>query len=75
MEHNAAYSNSKNLAQRTIADRTLKDRGYVIALNPKYDGYQTGVGSMMYRFFDKKIGSAVTSKVAADLTEVLVQEL
>ena len=60
-EHNAGYSNSKNLAQRTLAHETLKDKGYVIALNPEYDGYQTGIGSMMYRFFDKKIGSAARS--------------
>ena len=31
-EHNAAYSNSKNLPQRSIVDNTLKDKGYKIAL-------------------------------------------
>ena len=30
---------------------------------------------MVYKFLDKKRGCAVTSKVAADLTEVLLQEL
>ena len=74
-EHNAAYSNSKNLAQRTIVDNTLKERDYKNTLNPKYDRYQTGVGSMVYKFLDKKTGSPVIIKVAADVTEVLVQEL
>ena len=27
-----------------------------IAINPKYDAYQRGLGSMMYKFVDKKIG-------------------
>ena len=74
-EHNAAYSNSKNLAQRTIADKTLKERDYKNTLNPKYDGYQTGVGSMVYKFLDKKTGSVAISKVVADGVEVLLQEL
>ena len=25
-----------------------------IASNPKYDGYQRGLASMVYKFFDKK---------------------
>ena len=33
-----------------------------IAKNPKYDGYQKGLASMVYKFFDKKSakGSAST---------------
>ena len=38
--HDAAYSDSKDLAQRTISDKILKDRAYEIARNCKYDGYQ-----------------------------------
>ena len=37
----------------------------------EYDGYQTGVGSMMYKFLDQKIGSAARSKMTADVAEVL----
>ena len=40
--HDAAYSDSKNLAKRTISDKTLKYKAYQIAINPKYDGYQIG---------------------------------
>ena len=38
--YDAAHSDSKDLAKRTISDWNLKDRAYKIALNPKYDGYQ-----------------------------------
>ena len=32
----------------------LKDKAYNIASNPEYDGYQRGLGSMVYKIFDKK---------------------
>ena len=67
--------NTKELAKRTIADKTLKDGAYQIAVNPKYDKYQAGLQSMVNKFLDMKRGSAATSKVAADVTEVLAQEV
>ena len=53
----------------------MKDIGYEIALNTEYDGYQTGVGTMLYKFLNKKTGCAATTKVAADVIEVPLQEL
>ena len=38
--HDAAYSDSKDLAKRTISDRILKRRAYEIARNRNYDRYQ-----------------------------------
>ena len=36
------------------------DKAYHIASNPEYDGYQRGLASMVYKFFDKKsMGSCV----------------
>ena len=32
----------------------LRDKAFNIAKNPKYDGYQRGLASMVYKFFDKK---------------------
>ena len=56
--HDAAYSNSKDLTKRTVADKTLKNRALNIAKDKKYDGYQRGLASMVYKFFDKKtVGS------------------
>ena len=50
----AAYSDSKDLVNRTISDKVLKDRTYEIARNCNYDGYQRALASMVYKVFDKK---------------------
>ena len=52
--HDAAYSESKGLTKRTAADKILRDKAFNIAKDPKYDGYQRGLPSMVYKFFDKK---------------------
>ena len=56
--HDAAYSESKDLTKRTIADKNLKNRAFDIAKDPKYDGYQRGLASMVYKFFDSKISGS-----------------
>ena len=55
--HDAAYSDSKNLTKRTIADKILRDKAFNIDKDKKYDGYQRGLASMVYKFFDKKSAS------------------
>ena len=57
--HDAAYSDSKDLARRTVSDKNLKDRPYEIAKNRRLDGYQRPLASMIFKFFDKKTGSGV----------------
>ena len=52
--HDAAYSDSKDLTKRTIADNILRNKAINIAKEPKYDGYQRGLASMVYKLFDKK---------------------
>ena len=32
----------------------MKDKAFKIASDPKYNGYQRGLSSMVYKFFDKK---------------------
>ena len=49
-----AYGDFKDLAKRTAADKVLRDRAFNIAKDPKYDGYQRGLASMVYKFFHKK---------------------
>ena len=50
----------KNLKGRTASDKTLRDKAFNIAKSPKNDGYQRGIASMVYKFFDKKLtGSSV----------------
>ena len=57
-----AYGDFKDLAKRTAPDKVLKNEAFNIAKNPKYDGYQRGLASMIYKFFDKKTkGSGVTT--------------
>ena len=52
--HDSAYADNKDLLNRTRADKILRDKAYDIASNPVYDGYQRGLASMVYKFFDKK---------------------
>ena len=49
-----AYGDFKNLAKRTASDTILRDRAFNIAKDSKYDGYERGLASMVYNFFDKK---------------------
>ena len=56
-----AYGDFKDLKRRTAAGNVLRDKAFNIAKNPKYDGYQRGFASMVYKIFDKKTkGSGVT---------------
>ena len=67
-QHDSAYADHKDLINRTKADKVLRDKANDIASNPKYDGYQRGLASMVYKFFDKKsMGSAIaSSSILAD---------
>ena len=49
-----ANGDFKNLARRAASDKVLRDKAFNIAKNPKYDRYQRGLASMVYKFFDKK---------------------
>ena len=61
-QHDSAYADQKDLINRTKSDKVLRDKAYDIASNPEYDGYQIGLASMVYKFFDKKsMGSGISS--------------
>ena len=47
------YGKSKYLAKRIQSDKVLRDKAFKIASDPKYDGYQRGLASMVYKFFYK----------------------
>ena len=53
-QHDSAYADHKDLINRTKSDKVLRDKAYDIASNPEYNGYQRGLASMVYKFFDKK---------------------
>ena len=48
------YGKTKDLAKRTQSDKVLRDKAFKIASGPKYDGYQRGLVSMVYKFSNKK---------------------
>ena len=54
-----AYRNFKDLTRRTASDKIVLDKTFTIAKNPKYDGYQRGLASMVYKWFDKKTSGGV----------------
>ena len=49
-----AYKDFKDLVGRAASDEVLRDKAFNIAKNPKYDGYQRGLASMVYKFFHEK---------------------
>ena len=53
-QHDMAYGKSKDLAKRTQPDKVLSGKAFKIVSDRKYDGYQRGLVSMVYKFFDKK---------------------
>ena len=53
-QHDMAYGKSKDLVKRTQSDKVLTDKAFKTASYPKYDGYQRGLASMVYKFLDKK---------------------
>ena len=53
-QHDLAYGKSKDLAKGTKLDKVLRDKAFKIANDSKNDGYQRGLGSMVYKFLDKK---------------------
>ena len=53
-QHDVAYGDFKDLKRRTFSDRVLKNKAFNIAKNPKYEWYQRGLASIVYKFFDKK---------------------
>ena len=54
LQYDMAYGDFKDLMKRTASDKVLRDNAFNVAKNPKYDGYQRELPSMVFKFFDKK---------------------
>ena len=50
-----AYGDFKDLNRRASADKVLRDKAFNIAENPKNNGYQRGLASIVDKCFDKKL--------------------
>ena len=67
------YGDLKDLPRRTASVKLLRDKVFNIAKNPKYDGYQRGLASMINKSFDKEsFAGAVKSEIMTD--KVLAEE-
>ena len=49
--HYMVYGDFKDLTRRTASDKRLRDKAFNIAKNPKYDGFQMGLASMVHNLF------------------------
>ena len=71
-QHDMAYGKAKDLVRRTQSDKILRDKAFKVASYPKYDGYQKGLASMVYKFFDKKSsGSGIINEANYQLADEL----
>ena len=53
-QHDMAYGDFKDLTRKIASDKVLCDKAFNITKNPKYDGYQRDLASMVYKLFDQK---------------------
>ena len=68
--------NQKIQQKKTQSDKFLRDNAFKIASDPKNDGYQRGLASMVYEFFDKKSsGSGVDTKPNYQLADELYRQI
>ena len=65
--HDTACSDSKDLTKRTAADKILRNRTFNITKDKKYDGYQRGLASMVYKFLIKNLKEVVQSTLILNL--------
>ena len=73
-KHDMACGDFKDIARKTASDKILRDKAFNIAKNPKYDGYQRGIASMVCKFFDKKSTSSGVN-IPVEFNEQLAKEL
>ena len=74
-QHDMTYGNFIDLERRTASDKVLRDKEFNIAKNPKYDGYQRGLASMVYKSFDKKSKDSGVNNIPLEFNEQLAKEL
>ena len=67
-QHDSAYADHKDLINSAEADKVLRDKAYDLASNPENDGYQRGLSSMVYKFFDKKSTTEPTARSSLERT-------
>ena len=62
-QHDSAYAKYKDRLNRKQSDVALKNNTLKIAIDPKVNGYQRGLASMVYNFFNGRTkGSGIESR-------------
>ena len=75
-QHDMVYGDFKDLTRRTASNKILCHKAFNIAKNPKYDGYQSSLASMVYKFFDKKTsGSSIKIENMSDQQKSYTNQL
>ena len=62
-QHDIAHGDFEDLNRRIAADKVLHDKAFNVAKKPKYDGYQHGPASVVYKFFHKKTSGGTIKKL------------
>ena len=70
-----AYGDFKDLTKRVAPDKVLRHKAFNIAKDPIFDGYQTGLASMVYKRFDKKLQVVVSLRLQINLLLNLYLEM
>ena len=75
-QRDMAYGESKDLTKGTQSDKALRDKTFKIASDPKYDGYQRELASMVSKFFDKiSSGSGIANESNYHLANELHKQI
>ena len=72
---NNGFWRFEDLPAGSATDKCLHDKAFNIAKNPKDDGYQRGVASMIYKFFDKTTAATNTGTGLTSENQQLEEEL
>ena len=65
-------ANQKIQQKRKQSDKAFRDKTFKIESNPKYDGYQRGSATMVYKFFDNtSSGTGIVNEPNYQLANVL----
>ena len=75
-QQDSAYAKYKDRLNRKQSDIVLKNKALKIATDPRVNGYQRGLASMVYKFFNERTKRSRINLQANSLNnEILAEEL
>ena len=74
-QHDSAYAKYRDRLNRKKSDVALKNKALKITMDPRINGYQRGLASMVYNFFDKRTkGSGLNYNKKLNENKALAEE-